>query len=142
MKKGILIMALLILMLFSVSCIYAADVNDTLAAGEDTDVIEDAQSEDISVSDDSQVIGQSNDDETVNDGTAFGVVYEDIDFTDSMGTEVVPVIIFGFINIYKMPTAPSATAISALKMIQFIDDGLVTTTTTVAPTTTTSTSQA
>lgn len=79
---------------------------------------------------------------TVNDGTAFGVVYEDIDFTDSMGTEVVPVIIFGFINIHKMPTAPSSTAISALKMIQFIDDGLVTTTTTVAPTTTTSTSQA
>ena len=69
MKKGILIMALLILMLISVSCIYAADVNDTLAAGEDTAVIEDAQSEDISVSDDSQVIGQSNDDETVNDGT-------------------------------------------------------------------------
>ncbi|ADL40312.1 major head protein [Clostridium phage phiCTP1] len=78
---------------------------------------------------------------TVNDGTAFGVVYEDIDFTDSMGTEVVPVIVFGFINVHNMPTAPSEAVIGALKMIQFIDDGLVTTTTTVAPTTTTSTSQ-
>ena len=40
MKKGIFILTLLILALFSVSCIYAADVNDTLAANEDTGVIE------------------------------------------------------------------------------------------------------
>ena len=40
MKKGILILTLLILALFSVSCIYAADVNDTLAASEDTGDIE------------------------------------------------------------------------------------------------------
>ncbi|WP_405320787.1 pectate lyase-like adhesive domain-containing protein, partial [Methanobrevibacter thaueri] len=40
MKKGILILTLLILALFSVSCIYASDVNDTLAANEDTGVIE------------------------------------------------------------------------------------------------------
>ena len=40
MKKGILILTLLILALFSVSCIYAADVNDTLAASEDTGEIE------------------------------------------------------------------------------------------------------
>ena len=40
MKKGIFILTLLILALFSVSCIYAADVNDTLAASEDTGDIE------------------------------------------------------------------------------------------------------
>ena len=40
MKKGILILILLILALFSVSCIYAADVNDTLAASENTGEIE------------------------------------------------------------------------------------------------------
>ena len=40
MKKGILILTLLILALFTVSCIYAADVNDTLAASEDTGEIE------------------------------------------------------------------------------------------------------
>lgn len=68
MKKGILILTLLILALFSVPCIYAADVNDTLAASEDTAVIEEAQRDDISVSDDSQAIGQS-DDESVSAGT-------------------------------------------------------------------------
>ena len=40
MKKGILILTFLILALFSVSCIYASDVNDSLAAGEDTNQIE------------------------------------------------------------------------------------------------------
>ncbi|MEE3489432.1 MAG: peptidoglycan-binding protein [Methanobrevibacter sp.] len=40
MKKGIVIFTLLILALFSVSCIYAADVNETLAASEDTVEIE------------------------------------------------------------------------------------------------------
>lgn len=40
MKKGIVIFTLLILALFSVSCIYAADVNETLAASEDTGEIE------------------------------------------------------------------------------------------------------
>jgi hypothetical protein len=40
MKKGILILTLLILALFSMSCIYAADVNDTLAASENTGEIE------------------------------------------------------------------------------------------------------
>lgn len=78
---------------------------------------------------------------TVTDGTAFGVVYEDVEFKDSMGTEVVPVTIFGFVNVHELPVQPSAAVITALKMIQFIDDGLVTTTTTIAPTTTTSTSQ-
>ena len=40
MKKGIVIFTLLILALFSVSCIYAADMNDTLAASEETGEIE------------------------------------------------------------------------------------------------------
>ena len=40
MKKGIFILTLLILALFSVSCIYASDVNDTLAASENTEEIE------------------------------------------------------------------------------------------------------
>jgi len=76
---------------------------------------------------------------TAADATAFGVVYEDVDFKDSQGTEIVPVTIFGFVNVHELPVQPSAAVITALKMIQFIDDGLVTTTTTAPATTTTTT---
>jgi hypothetical protein len=52
--------------------------------------------------------------------TAFGVVYEDVDFNNSKGTEVVPVTIFGFIKTSELPAAPVTEAKSALKMIQFL----------------------
>ena len=66
MKKGILILTMLILVLFSISCIYASDVNDTLAASEDTATIEMAQIDEITAGDTSQTVEQSDDDETVN----------------------------------------------------------------------------
>ena len=53
--------------------------------------------------------------------TAFGVVYEDWDFNDSMGTEVIPITIFGFVNLAKLPAAPVDAVKTALKMIQFLD---------------------
>lgn len=52
--------------------------------------------------------------------TAFGIVYEDVDFNNSKGTEVVPVTIFGFIKESKLPAAPVAEVKAALKMIQFL----------------------
>ncbi|WP_405264669.1 hypothetical protein [Methanobrevibacter sp.] len=68
MKKGIVILTLLILALFSISCIYASDVNDTLAVSEDTAAIEVAQSEidEITANDESQAVEQCGDDEIVN----------------------------------------------------------------------------
>lgn len=56
----------------------------------------------------------------VNDGTAFGLVYRDIDFTYSNGTENVPVTIFAFIKTSVLPEVPSDTAKTALKMVQFL----------------------
>lgn len=52
--------------------------------------------------------------------TAFGIVYEDVDFNNSKGTEVVPVTIFGFIKTSVLPVAPVNEAKAALKMIQFL----------------------
>jgi hypothetical protein len=52
--------------------------------------------------------------------TAFGIVYEDVDFNNSKGTEVVPVTIFGFIKASELPEAPVAEVKTALKMIQFL----------------------
>lgn len=68
MKKIILILTLLVLALFSVSSIYAADVNDTLAADEYTAEIDLSQGEEINEIieiDDSQAIGQQNDEEVL-----------------------------------------------------------------------------
>ena len=56
----------------------------------------------------------------VNDGTAYGIVYEDVNFNDSMGTEVVPVLIFGFIDTSKLPVAPADAAKTVLNMIKFL----------------------
>lgn len=56
----------------------------------------------------------------VNDATAFGIVYEDVDFNNSMGTENVAVLIFGFVDTSKLPTAPADTAKTALNMIKFM----------------------
>ncbi|WP_238884513.1 hypothetical protein [Clostridium sp. YIM B02551] len=52
--------------------------------------------------------------------SAFGIVYEDVDFTNSKGTEVVPVTIFGFIKASALPATPVAETKAALKMIQFL----------------------
>ncbi|MCM0648639.1 hypothetical protein NBE98_09660 [Clostridium swellfunianum] len=52
--------------------------------------------------------------------TAFGIVYEDVDFNNSKGTEVVPVTIFGFVKESALPAVPVAEAKTALKMIQFL----------------------
>ncbi|ADK16180.1 hypothetical protein [Clostridium ljungdahlii] len=56
----------------------------------------------------------------VNDGTAFGIVYENVDFNNSMGTENVSVLIFGFVDASKLPTAPADAAKAALNMIKFM----------------------
>lgn len=55
-----------------------------------------------------------------NDGTAFGVVYRDVDFTLSNGTETIPVTIFGFIKKSALPEVPAETAKTALNMIKFL----------------------
>ena len=56
MKKGIFILTLLILALFSVSCIYAADVNDTIVASEDNQLTDESiQSSEIQEIDNDEV---------------------------------------------------------------------------------------
>ena len=65
MKKGILILILLILALFSVSCVCAADVDDAIAISEDTAAMELAQSDEMTASDDSNVMEQSDDEELI-----------------------------------------------------------------------------
>ncbi|NOH14866.1 hypothetical protein [Clostridium cochlearium] len=56
----------------------------------------------------------------VTDGTAFGIVYEDVDFNNSSGTEVVPVTIFGFVKESVLPEKPTAEVKAALPMIKFL----------------------
>ncbi len=65
MKKGILILTFLILALFSVSCVCAADVDDAIAISEDTAAMELAQSDEMTASDDSNVMEQSDDEELI-----------------------------------------------------------------------------
>ncbi|WP_405322275.1 peptidoglycan-binding protein [Methanobrevibacter thaueri] len=68
MKKGIFIFILLILALFSVSCVCAIDADDAIAISEDTSAIELAQSDEIdeiTASDDSQTVEQSDDEELI-----------------------------------------------------------------------------
>lgn len=56
----------------------------------------------------------------VNDGTAYGLVYENVDFTTVVGNETVPVTIHGIINGAKLPTVPSAEALAAMKQITIL----------------------
>lgn len=56
----------------------------------------------------------------VTDGTALGIIYEDVDFNNSSGTEVVPVTIFGFVKEKELPEKPTTEVKAALKMIQFL----------------------
>ena len=90
MKKGIFILTLLILALFSVSCIYAADADDALASNEDTAAIEIAQIDDIIVSDEIQAVEQSNDEELIledNDVKELGAgEYNYTDLRNQIGT--------------------------------------------------------
>ncbi|WP_443660484.1 hypothetical protein [Clostridium algidicarnis] len=55
-----------------------------------------------------------------NDATAFGVVYRDVDFTLSNGTENIPVTIFGFVKAKALPEVVTAEAKTALNMIKFL----------------------
>ena len=63
-KKSMLILIMAIF-LVSIAGVYASDANDTQIASEDTAPIEIAQSDEISVNDDSQVLEQSNNEENV-----------------------------------------------------------------------------
>jgi hypothetical protein len=56
----------------------------------------------------------------VTDGTAFGLVYRDVNFTLSNGTETIPVTIFGFIKTAALPIAPTELVKTALNMIKFL----------------------
>lgn len=51
---------------------------------------------------------------------AFGLVYRDVDFTQSNGNESVPVTIFGFIKEAALPQPVPDAAKTAMKMLMFI----------------------
>lgn len=59
-----------------------------------------------------------------NGATSYGILFEDIDFNDSMGTEILPVMIHGFVNKAKIEEysgdTVAAEAITALNMIKFL----------------------
>ena len=66
MKKKMLIFTLMLLTLFTVSCVCASDTNDTAVASDDATPVELSQSEDISeisAADDNNVIEQESDEE-------------------------------------------------------------------------------
>lgn len=65
-------------------------------------------------------VGKKVDGTTVTNDKAFGVVYEDVDFTNSHGTEVVPVTIFGFVKESVLPEKPTGEVKAALPMIKFL----------------------
>lgn len=53
---------------------------------------------------------------------AYGIVFQDVDFNNSKGTEVVPVMIHGFVNTKKVKLDESNSAVEkkALNMIAFL----------------------
>lgn len=61
---------------------------------------------------------------TTNEGTtdAYGIVFQDVDFNNSKGTEVVPVMIHGFVNSSKIKLDKTHGAVekAALSMIAFL----------------------
>jgi hypothetical protein len=57
---------------------------------------------------------------TITDDKAIGLVYRDVNFTYSNGTETIPVTVFGFINESTLPKAPSTAAKTAMKMLLFM----------------------
>ncbi|EGO86254.1 hypothetical protein G8S49_11140 [Clostridium botulinum C] len=56
----------------------------------------------------------------VTNDKAFGLVYRDVDFTYSNGTETIPVTIFGFVKEKALPKVVPEDAKKALKMIEFL----------------------
>ena len=56
----------------------------------------------------------------VTNDKSLGLVYRDIDFTYSNGTENVPVTIFGFIKESTLSKAVAEEAKAAMKMIMFV----------------------
>ena len=60
----------------------------------------------------------------VNDNTAFGIVYNDLDFTNSRGTEILSVCIFGFLDLEKIiqysKVTPTEEAKVSMNMIKFL----------------------
>ncbi|ASN68281.1 hypothetical protein 10S11_19 [uncultured Caudovirales phage] len=56
----------------------------------------------------------------VTNDKACGLVYRDIDFTYSNGTETIPVTIFGFIKESALPKAVSEESKAVMKMIMFM----------------------
>ena len=51
---------------------------------------------------------------------AYGLVYRDVNFTYSNGTENVPVTVFGFIDESTLPAEVAADAKTAMKMLMFL----------------------
>ena len=83
MKKGILILILLILALFSVSCVCAADVDDALAASEDTGDIElsheiESADDNLGTSEEQKVTQTDSEEKTgaMDDGTFWALEYK------------------------------------------------------------------
>ena len=64
--KKIMIILILTIFLFSIASVCASDANDTAIASEDTMPM--AQSDEISVNDDNQAIGQANEEEIISEG--------------------------------------------------------------------------
>lgn len=57
---------------------------------------------------------------TVTADKAFGLLYKDVDFNNSTGTETVSVLIFGFVKESILPEVVPAGAKTAMKMVQFL----------------------
>lgn len=55
-----------------------------------------------------------------NGTTSYGITFADVDFNNSKGTEILPVMIHGFVNSKAIADTPTAEAIAALKQIAFM----------------------
>ncbi len=62
-----------------------------------------------------------------NDATAIGVVLNDYDVTD--GDQMLTVVVHGFVKTSALPVVPTANAIAAMKLIQFVPIGATVTVT-------------
>jgi monomeric isocitrate dehydrogenase len=64
--------------------------------------------------------GKIVDGSTITNDKAFGLVYNDKDFTNSNGIETVAVTIFGFIDSKALPATVPDAAKTAMKMLYFL----------------------
>lgn len=59
-----------------------------------------------------------------NNTDAFGIVFADVDFKDSTGTEILPILVHGFVNKSKLKEYSgedvTVEAIAAMSMIKFL----------------------